>query len=60
MDEYKKILEILEEQFGWKSYNLLSSTGQKLVKDTLEARKLLKLKPKTRFQKFLFKHFFNN
>lgn len=59
MEEYKQILLLLEKEFGWKLSNSLSDQGKKLVWDTLNAQTFVKLKPQTRFQKFLFKNFFN-
>lgn len=41
MKNYEKILELLEQRYGWYSTNSLTSTGKRLVKDTLNANQLI-------------------
>lgn len=37
---YEEVLRILHDDFEWKLTNSLTSTGKKLVKDTIKALKI--------------------
>ncbi len=40
-EEYKKVLKVLELEYGWNLQNSLTKEGQRLVSDTLKANKIV-------------------
>lgn len=37
MENYKKVLELLEKEYGWNLFDSITNTGKRLVLDTLKA-----------------------
>jgi hypothetical protein len=37
MSEHEKVLELLENKYGWNYFNSLTEQGEKLVGDTIKA-----------------------